>query len=77
MNLYFVFMQNGEEFFCNLCGTRNRTPDFYFCKTVNGERKDKNKRIELNSLYYDILAPKKFSIKKKIFHFSFIYLVIQ
>ena len=57
INPFSKFIESGSKFRCNICGNINTLPPFYYSKLdTNGEREDKNARIELTSGVFDIKA---------------------
>ena len=61
MNPHCRFTQGGHQFVCNLCGTENETPSWYFATTDSaGNRFDRAERPELSRGAIDILAGKEF-----------------
>ena len=51
-NPFYVFLQNGKIYLCNICGYKGDVPSYYFS---DYELKLK-KKIELNYTSYDIIV---------------------
>ena len=61
MNPHCRFTQGGRRFLCNLCGTENETPSWYYATTDSaGNRFDRAERPELSRGAIDILAGREF-----------------
>jgi len=57
VNPFSEFLDDGQRFKCNICGSINTTPQFYLASTGNnGVRVDKHERPELCCGTYDIKA---------------------
>lgn len=57
VNPFSEFLDDGQRFKCNICGSINTTPSYYFSETdSNGVRVDKHQRPELCCGTYDIKA---------------------
>ena len=57
VNPFSKFIEYGSKFQCNICGNINKVPSYYHSQlNINGEREDKNSRVELSTGLYDIKA---------------------
>ena len=61
MNPFCTFINQGHDYICNLCGTENKVPSWYYGTTdMDGKRFDRLERPELSRGSYDIIAGKEF-----------------
>uniref|UniRef100_A0A7S4DQB5 Uncharacterized protein n=1 Tax=Lotharella globosa TaxID=91324 RepID=A0A7S4DQB5_9EUKA len=58
INPFFRFIDHGRTFVCNMCGSNNKVPEWYFCNLDSaGFRRDRNEKAELCRGSVDFIAP--------------------
>jgi len=64
LNPFVRWKSNGEEWACNLCNGKNKTPADYACGlNGRGERLDMETRKELSHSSVEILAPEEYTVR--------------
>jgi protein transport protein SEC24 len=64
MNPFVRWLDGGRRFQCNLCGSMNDTPAWYFCNVgPNGTRRDMNERPELTYGSVEYVASNQYVVR--------------